>query len=177
MLGVVMNRQDVKKDVERIMDKYGELIFKTCFMMVKNKYDAEDIVQDTYMKYISYLADGYKFESDEHKKAWLLRVSQNKCKDLLKYKSKHTHIAYEDVEECLLCGKNYEQEDMDEFLRFANLSYEHKSVIMLHYIEGFSVAETADILNLSISAVKMRLLRGREKLKEAYEKIYEEEVL
>lgn len=172
-----MNRQEVKRDVERIMDLYGELIFKTCFMMVKNKYDAEDIVQDTYMKYISYLAEDHEFESDEHKKAWLLRVSQNKCKDLLKYKNKHTHIAYEDVEECLLCGNNYEQEDMDEFLKFANLSYEHKSVIMLHYIEGFSVEETANILNISVSATKMRLKRGREKLKVAYEKNYEEEVL
>ena len=172
-----MNRQDVKNDVERIMDIYGELIFKTCFMMVKNKYDAEDIVQDTFMKYISHLADGNRFESDEHKKAWLLRVSQNKCKDLLKYKNRHTHIAYEDVEECLLCGNDYEQSDMDEFLRFANLSYEHKSVIMLHYIEGFSVEETANILSISISAVKMRLKRGREKLRVAYEKRYKEEVL
>ena len=84
-----MNRQDVKNDVSRIMDIYGELIFKTCFMMVKNKYDAEDIVQDTFMKYISHLADGNVFASDEHKKAWLLRVSQNKCKDLLKYKNRH----------------------------------------------------------------------------------------
>ena len=172
-----MNRQEVKNDVERIMDIYGELIFKTCFMMVKNKYDAEDIVQDTFMKYISYLAENNRFESDEHKKAWLLRVSQNKCKDLLKYKNRHTHVAYEDVEECLLCGNDYEQSDMEEFLRFANLSYEHKSVIMLHYIEGFSVEETANILSISISAVKMRLKRGREKLKVAYEKRFKEEVL
>ena len=172
-----MNRQDVKNDVSRIMDIYGELIFKTCFMMVKNKYDAEDIVQDTFMKYISHLADGNVFASDEHKKAWLLRVSQNKCKDLLKYKNRHTHVAYEDVEECLLCGNDYEQSDMEEFLRFANLSYEHKSVIMLHYIEGFSVEETASILNISKSAVKMRLKRGRDKLKVAYEKRYKEEVL
>ena len=172
-----MNRQEVKNDVERIMDKYGELIFKTCFMMVKNKYDAEDIVQDTFMKYISYLAENKGFESDEHKKAWLLRVSQNKCKDLLKYKNRHTHVAYEDVEECLLCGKDYEKSDMDDFLRLADLSYEHKSVIMLHYIEGFSVEETANILSISISAVKMRLKRGREKLKVAYEKRYKEEVL
>lgn len=172
-----MNRQEVKIDVERIMNLYGELIFKTCFMMVKNKYDAEDIVQDTFMKYISYLAENNRFESDEHKKAWLLRVSQNKCKDLLKYKNRHTHVAYEDVEECLLCGNDYEQSDMEEFLRFANLSYEHKSVIMLHYIEGFSVEETANILSISISAVKMRLKRGREKLKVAYEKRFKEEVL
>ena len=172
-----MNRQEVKIDVERIMNLYGELIFKTCFMMVKNKYDAEDIVQDTFMKYISYLAENNRFESDEHKKAWLLRVSQNKCKDLLKYKNRHTHVAYEDVEECLLCGNDYEQSDMEEFLRFANLSYEHKSVIMLHYIEGFSVEETANILSISISAVKMRLKRGREKLKVAYEKRFKEDVL
>jgi len=66
---------------------------------------------------------------------------------------------------------------MEEFLRFANLSYEHKSVIMLHYIEGFSVEETASILSISKSAVKMRLKRGRDKLKVAYEKRYKEEVL
>ena len=142
--------------------------------MMKNKYDTEDIIQETLLKYY---VDKPKFDSEEHKKAWLIRVSQNKCKNLLKYRKRHSYVQLEKIEECLPHGEIYNTDDMEEFIELAKLDYKYKVVIVLHYIENFSVEETADILEISKSAVKMRLKRGREKLKKTYEKYYVEEVL
>jgi len=169
-----MNNQDRELDLKQTMSTYGEMLFKICFIMVKNKYDTEDIIQETLLQYY---VDKPKFDSEVHKKAWLIRVSQNKCKNLLKYKKRHSYVQLEKIEECLPNDKIYNNEDMEEFIELAKLDYKYKSVIVLHYIENFSVEETADMLEISQSAVKMRLKRGREKLKKTYEKYYVEEVL
>lgn len=169
-----MSDQNVRSDIEVLMSKYGDLLFKTCVLTVKNKYDAEDIVQETMLKY--YMADT-DFKDDEHKKAWLLRVSQNMCKNLLDYRKRHAHISYEELEGCIEGGTSYSVGSMEEFLKIANLDYKYQSVIVLHYFEDLSVEEVADVLEISVSAVKMRLKRAREKLKRVYKKHYSEEVL
>ena len=78
-----MDIQNIEKDLERTMDKYGSLLFKMCLLMVKNRFDAEDIVQNTLVKY--YTAN-VRFISEDYKKNWLIKVSQNECKDLLRKK-------------------------------------------------------------------------------------------
>lgn len=169
-----MSNQDRELDLKQTMSTYGKMLFKICFIMMKNKYDTEDIIQETLLQYY---VDKPKFDSEEHKKAWLIRVSQNKCKNLLKYRKRHSYVQLEKIEECLPHGEIYNTDDMEEFIELAKLDYKYKVVIVLHYIENFSVEETADILEISKSAVKMRLKRGREKLKKTYEKYYVEEVL
>ena len=169
-----MSNQNVRSDMEYLMNKYGDLLFKTCVLTVKNKYDAEDIVQETMFKYYTSDTD---FKDDEHKKAWLLRVSQNMCKNLLDYKKRHAHISYDELEGCIESGTGYSVGSMEEFLKIANLDYKYQSVIVLHYFEDLSVEEIAGILEISVSAVKMRLKRAREKLKRVYKKHYSEEVL
>ena len=114
------------------------------------------------------------FATEEHKKAWLLRVSQNKCKDMLRFKKVHSYISYEDVEENFVVQQDVEAGDIEDILRVSNLSYDYKSVVMLYYFEGYSINEVADILNISSTAVRKRLQRAREKLKIVYEKINEE---
>lgn len=74
-----MDDQMLEKDLEITMDKYGSFLFKMCILMVKNKSDAEDIVQDTLIKYYT---EKPFFESETHKKNWLIRVSQNKYKNI-----------------------------------------------------------------------------------------------
>lgn len=169
-----MSNQSVRSDIENLMSKYGDLLFKTCVLTVKNKYDAEDIVQETMLKYYMASKD---FMDDEHKKAWLLRVSQNMCKNLLDYKKRHAHISYDELEGCIEGGTSYSVGSMEEFMKIANLDYKYQSVIVLHYFEDLSVEEVADILEISVSATKMRLKRAREKLKKIYKKYYSEEVL
>lgn len=169
-----MNIQDLEKDLETTMDKYGSLLFKMSILMVKNKSDAEDIVQDTMIKYYT---DKPEFDNEDHKKNWLIRVSQNKCKDLLKFKKRHVQVQYETVEYCFSSGKEYEESIIDELIKLSDLNYKYKSVILLYYMEEYSIEEVANILGISTSSVKMRLKRGREKMKVAYEELRIKEVL
>lgn len=164
-----MNNRD--SDLEQTIEEYGNFIFKTCFLMLRNKHDAEDVAQETFYKY---MISNRAFDSSEHKKAWLLRVSQNKCKDMLRYKKVHSYIAYEDVEENFVGHQDVESEDIEDILKVSNLSYDYKSVVVLYYFEGYSVEEVADILNINSATVRKRLQRARQKLKIAYENIKEE---
>ena len=131
--------------------------------MLKNQQDSEDVVQETF---IAYIKNNPELNDEEHKKAWLLKVAQNKCKNLLKSHKIRAYVPFDDVEE-VIPGEDEEiyKEDTVELLEISNLSYKYKSVITLYYIENYSIEETAKILDLSVSAVKMRLKRGREKLK------------
>ncbi|HAH17956.1 MAG TPA: RNA polymerase subunit sigma-24 [Eubacterium sp.] len=170
----MMDIQNIEKDLEATMDKYGSLLLKMCILMLKNKCDAEDVVQNTLVKY--YTAN-VSFTSDEHKKAWLIRVSQNECKDLLRRKKRHVFVQYESVEYCFTEDKEYDESIINRLIELSNLDYKYKSVIMLYYMEEYSIEEVADILGISKASVKMRLKRGRDKLKVAYEELKMKEVL
>ena len=162
---------DRNKDLELTIKQYGNLIYRTSFIMLRNAHDAEDVMQETFYKY---MLNEKPFNDEEHKKAWLLNVSQNKCRNILKYKKIHPYMSFEDVEETLLGEHPSNKEDIEEILKISNLSYEYKSVVMLYYFEDYSSEEVAEILNISPSAVRKRLQRAREKLKIAYEKINKE---
>ena len=166
---------DKAREFERIINTYGDLLMRTCFFMLKNKQDAEDVVQETFF---SYMTSDCRYDSEEHIKAWLLRVSQNKCKNLLRYKNMHSHISYADIEEGFVSVTEsfIPESDLEEIIEIADLDYKYKSVVMLYYIEGYSVNEAARILGIKPSAAKMRLKRAREILKTTYEKINEREV-
>lgn len=168
-----MERTLTNDDFENTIDKYSDMLYRTCFLMLRNKQDAEDVMQDTF---IYYMTSNVGFVSEEHKKAWLLKVSQNKCKNVLRFHKMHSHTSYEELEETLPGHVKIDDCEVEELFRIAELNYKYKSVVMLHYIEGYNVNEVADILNISASAVKMRLKRAREILKKTYEKIYEREV-
>lgn len=158
-----MDKRERQLDVEETINKYSDLLYKTSFLMLKNQQDSEDIVQETF---IAYIKNNPELNDEEHKKAWLLKVAQNKCKNLLKSHKIRAYVPFDDVEE-VIPGEDEEiyKEDTVELLEISNLSYKYKSVITLYYIENYSIEETAKILDLSVSAVKMRLKRGREKLK------------
>lgn len=168
-----MDNAERKQDIENTIREYSDLLFRTCFLMLKNKHDVEDVMQETFIKYMTV---NPTFESENHKRAWLLRVSQNKCKNLLRFHRMHMHITYEDMQEHLASKEEYDNGYFEEFLRIANLDFKYKSVIMLYYAEGYSIEEVADILEISISAVKMRLKRAKEKLKKIYERELKKEV-
>ena len=168
-----MKNTSIMNDMEQTINEYSDLLYRTCFLMLRNKQDAEDIMQETF---IYYMTSNVGFVSEEHKKAWLLRVSQNKCKNLLRFHKMHAHTPYEELEETLPSNVRIENCEIDELFRIAELNYKYKSVVMLYYIEGYSVNEAAEILGIKPSAAKMRLKRAREILKTTYEKINEREV-
>ena len=101
-------------------------------------------------------------ENDEHEKAWVIRVTLNACKDLLKsfFRSRTTSLETLIDQPAPMASEH--REVLEAVL---SLPAKNREVIYLHYYEGYSVAEIGEILKLSQSAVKMRLSRGRELLK------------
>jgi len=148
------------KNVERIVYEYGNMLFRICFVMLGSSFDAEDAVQETFIKYMKKAPE---FESSEHEKAWLIRVATNKCRDILRFRLRHDELdPYATAE--------YELDDSESFIIHAmyELPEKLKCVMYLHYVEGYSVGEIAAIIKKTPSAVKMRLKKGREVLKTRY---------
>lgn len=153
---MIFSREDKKETVEEIFSRFGSILYRNSIIMLQNTQDAEDIVQDTLIKYMEYKQE---FHDDEHKKAWLLRVNINLCKNKLRYNRFHTYVPLDQLE--IPYETNDEKELMEAVL---NLPQQYKEVILLHYVEGYQVKEISKIMKLTESAVKKRLQRAREKL-------------
>ncbi|MEK3936224.1 RNA polymerase sigma factor [Sporosarcina sp. FSL W7-1349] len=149
-------------DVERIVDTYGNMLFSICLVILCNEKDAEDVVQDTF---ITYLTKSPTFNDSEHEKAWLIKIATNRCKNMRRYNIIRKHI---DINDLQLYSKNDKNNGLLDHLM--KLPTKHKVVLLLHYVEGYKVDEIAKILTITTSAVKKRLQRGRELLRERYRK-------
>ena len=149
-------------DIENTVKTYSNMLFKLCFVMLRSNADAEDAVSEVMIKY---LTGAQNFTDDEHKKAWLIRVAVNKCKDMLRFYRARNHINIDEI-------ANYIKND-DEInitSQLMNLPEKYRIVIHLYYIEGYKTAEIAKMLSLSPSAVRKRLQYGRDMLKLEYGK-------
>ncbi|MCH5211572.1 MAG: RNA polymerase sigma factor [Oscillospiraceae bacterium] len=148
------------KDLENLVLIYSNMLFKLCFTILCNNADAEDAVSDVMVRYITSSPD---FSDDEHKKAWLIRVATNICKDMLRKRRNHLNI--DDI--CEYCQTEERTNIVSEIL---NLPVKYKTVIYLYYIEGYKTKEIADILSVTPSAVRKRLQYGRNMLRIEYGK-------
>lgn len=150
--------------LEKLYDEYADLLYRIALTHSQNQYDAMDAVQDVFVKIASL---NKQFLDKEYQKAWLIRLVINRCHDL----SRKIRIRqYTPLEEA------YDIPDEDSQISpnikdaLNSLPEKLKSVLVLHYLEGFSVEETAGILKISVSAVKMRLSRARDLVKVTFEK-------
>lgn len=140
------------------LQKHSNMVYRICFMYLKNKEEAEDAFQDIFLKYIQ--AD-IVFENEEHEKAWLCRVSFNRCKDILK-SFRFKIASLENVPE-----PSYEtSEEGDVLEAVLKLPTKYKDAIYLHYYEGYSPSQIAKFLRCSENTVYSHLSRGRKMLKE-----------
>lgn len=149
-------------DIERIVDKYGNMLFRMCLVILCNENDAEDVVQDTF---ITYLTKSPPFNDSEHEKAWLITIATNRCKNMRRYNIIRKHMDINDLQ--LYCTDDENYGLIEHLMRLPN---KHKIVLLLYYVEGYKVDEIAKILGITTSAVKKRLQRGRELIREKYQK-------
>ncbi|MCR5649652.1 MAG: RNA polymerase sigma factor [Lachnospiraceae bacterium] len=154
-----MNRYERDAALERIIENYSNMLFRICFVILKNEQDTKDVLQETF---ITYMTKSPEFASEEHEKAWLIKVSQNKCREFLRFHKKHAGIPLEEVEESLEITSGMDFEDREKLRLIWNLNYKLKCAVILYYVEGYSVKETAKILRISEAAVKKRLQRARQ---------------
>lgn len=149
-------------EMELLYDKYSGSVYRLAFSYLKNSADAEDIVQEVFMKLFS---TDIIFPDERSEKAWIMTVTANKCRDMLRsltYKYFHHSVALEDAD--LI----YETpEESAVYHAVMELPPKYRIVIHLYYYEGYSTAETAKIIGISETAVQTRLYRGRNLLKKS----------
>lgn len=149
--------EEKEPEISRILQTYGDMLYRTAYLLLGNPHDVQDALQETLLRY---LEKAPAFVSMEHEKAWLLRVTANCCKDFLRFQKRRAHLDIEEWKERLPAPK--EQRLM---LELYALPVKWKTALILHYFEGYSVRETGQILGISEAAAKKRLQRAREALK------------
>jgi len=138
-------------------NRYKTMLFQIAFSYLGNKHDCEDVLQEAFIKLYYQAPD---FEDSEDEKRWLIRVTINLCKNHLKSFWHRKRISIEGLDEYA-----YTQEEKAVMSEIIRLPEKYKLVIQLYYIVGYKISEIAEIINLTESAVKMRLKRARELLR------------
>lgn len=157
----------MKQPVEVLIEQYKDSLYAAAFSVCKNVQDAEDVVQDTFIQYMSQKKE---FESEQHIRAWLIRVAINKAKNKNNTFFRRNALPLEDYMETL----SFETEESSElFETVMGLPEKYRIVIHLFYYEDYSVNEIAEILKLSVSNVKVRLSRGRSSLRSTLKEVWE----
>lgn len=144
-------------EVERVIEKYSGSLFRMCFVILKHEQDAQDVLQEAFIKYMQ---KSPEFRDEAHEKAWLFKITANLCKDLLRFKKRNQYVDMKELEQ--YCK---EPEESDVLKEVMTLPAKYKMAIHLYYIEGYHTSEIAKIMQISESAVKKRMQRGREMLK------------
>ena len=141
---------------DRVYETYGPALYRFCLLQMKNPADAEDVLQDVFVKR---LYQAPKFKSPEHERSWLYRVALNLCRDEWRRK-RRSELPLAAAE-----GVFLPPEELSLLDQVSNLPEKQRTVLHLHYYQGYGLQEIARLLGVTVPAVKMRLKRGREALR------------
>ncbi|MBR4291914.1 MAG: RNA polymerase sigma factor [Oscillospiraceae bacterium] len=151
-------------EIEKTIEQYVDMLYRLCVIILKNESDAEDAVQETVLKLYR---KSPSFQDEEHKKAWLIRVATNQCRDLLRFRLHHPQLEEEQLEKI-----GTEPPDSGILEALSELPEKYRIVLTLYYVEECSIKEIAKIICRTTSAVKMRLQKGRKLLEVKYREEY-----
>lgn len=142
---------------KELYERHFDMVYRICYMYLKNKTDTEDAVHNTFLKL---LQTEKTFQNAEHEKAWIIRVSSNVCKNILKSRVR-TYLINDDEKDIPVT--DYHDETLMAVLRLPdNL----KTTVYLYYYEGYDSIQIGKILHITSSAVRNRLKRAKEQLKD-----------
>ena len=146
-------------EANRAIDRYADLVRRVCMIHLKNHADTEDIFQTVFLKYVTGTTE---FESEEHEKAWFIRVTINACKDLFRSFFRSRTVSLDD----LLEQPDQVPEDHREVLEAVlALPGKYRDVVYLHYYEGYTAPEIGTILHKNPNTVYTLLTRARDELR------------
>jgi len=150
-------------NLEELFERQHRRIYRIAMLMLKSTNDAEDAVQNVFLKY---LEKNMEFQDEEHETAWFITVTRNYCKDQLKtYWKKNIEMGQ--IPEVPF----YDEEEDDEMLEvILTLPAKYKDVIYLYYYEEYSIAEMSRILDRKESTIQTQLATARKRLKLLLEK-------
>ena len=146
--------------IGELMEKYGDAVLRVAFTYLKNMADAEDAVQEVFLKIIDKPPE---FDEIQNIKAWLIRVAVNVCKNKLNLYWNKNKTSIDDVAEIETFDKYNLDSDVTKAVM--SLGEKYRIVIYMYYYEGYSTAETAEMLGKPAATVRSDLRRGRERMK------------
>ncbi len=162
---------------DEVIEKYSDMVYRLAFSMMKKRSDADDIYQEVFLRYIKKAPE---FQSEEHRKAWLIKVTVNCCKKAFSSAwFRHTTSFFlgkddddneQDMNNCLADESMPVDEQTEQKTDIHNavqkLPQKYRAVIHLFYFEDMTTAEISKILDIKESTVRTQLTRAREMLKE-----------
>lgn len=142
-------------------EKFSNNILRAAYCHTGNMAEAEDITQDVFLKLHS---QPIAFNDDEHIKAWLLRVTINKCINYHNSVRVKGRTSFDEIgEENLSCS--FTENDKNLLYSVMSLPEKYSSVIFLYYYEGYTIREIAELLGKNVNTVNSLLQRARKKMK------------
>ena len=153
-------------EVVRLFDLYAGDLFRFALSYMGSKQDAEDIVQDVFLK----LLNKTVFLKADYEKAYLMKMTANGCRNLLKSPAHKTGVDLESATEELACFYELGEDDKEVYDALMKMDETLRIPLYLHYYEDYSYKDVAKFLKLSESAVAMRIKRGKEQLKARLER-------
>lgn len=167
--GLLIQERLMRQTIQELVERYQNSLYAVAFNVCKNQQDAEDAVQDTFLQYYN---SKKEFESEQHIRAWLIRVAINKAKNMNLSFWRKNKTSLEDYMETLVF-ETPESEHLFETVM--GLPEKYRIVIHLFYYEDYSVREIGEILKISESNVKVRLSRGRMLLRETLKEEWDDD--
>lgn len=151
---VIMEEQTFRQAVEN----HRDVVFRIALTYLRDRADADDVAQDVFLKL---LKSDAQFESWEHLRRWLIRVTINECKSLFRKPWRRVEDI-ENLADSLSAAQDETKAVLSDVMR---LPERFRVPIVLYYYLGFSTSEIAELLHVPAATVRTRLARGRSKLK------------
>ena len=149
-----------EREMAEAIQRYGDTVRRLCMVHLKNYADTEDIFQTVFLKYA---LTSVSFDGDEHEKAWLIRVTLNACKDLLKSIFRSRTVSLEELMEQPAQLSADHREVLEAVL---SLPEKYRDVVYLHYYESYTAPEIAKLLGKNVNTVYTLLTRAKQLLRE-----------
>ncbi len=160
-----LSKERIAENAGRMLNSYGDSILRLSYSYLHNMADAEDVVQETLIKYMKTTP---VFENEAHEKAWLLRVAANISKNKIDYNKVRQA---DELDERLAADEREDLSFVWEAVK--NLPDNMREVIHLFYHEGYSTKEIAAMLRRNESTLRSDLKRGRDKLRLVLKEVYD----
>lgn len=148
-------RQCTPAELEQVMELYGNTVYRLAYSQLRSGSDADDIYQEVFLRYFQKRP---QFESEEHQKAWLLRVTINRAKSFAMSPWRRHNVPLEDR----VVFRQEEERELDEALDC--LSGKDRTLLHLFYYEQLSTRDIAQMLHRKESTVRTQLTRARRRL-------------
>lgn len=151
----------------QLMELHMQSMYKVAKAYLKNDEDVADAIQDTILTCYEKLQT---LRQNRYFKTWMTRILINKCKDILSFNQRLQSM--ESLPETACCSTEYAKVEWNALLEPLNEKY--RVILILYYMDGFTIRDIAEILDMKEPTVKSRLQRGRKQLADAYHSPKEE---